>query len=193
MFNLPIYFFLVLCIYKLYRDLHHLQAVYYKAILVHVITVIFLTYSSANCFSWIGKAIINYSDFHARLFTNVGILPPAIHFSIRIANIALNLFIMIQVFGLVNREEKARINLLKLLLFSIPITPFVSYSISIQKKEINLYEDAIHLISYFVFSSLIYGLIYKFYKSKMLMGLFREKQSTKLKTLIAESEGDNSI
>jgi len=98
---------------------------------------------------------------------------------------------MIQVFGLVNREEKARIKILRLLLFSIPITTFVSYSISIQKKEINLNEDAIHILYYFVFSSLIYGLIYKLYKSKMLIELFREKQLTKIKTLSTEYDSEN--
>ena len=192
MSNLPTYFFLVLCIYWLYRDLHLVKSVHYKAILIHVVLVILLTYNSANCFSWIGKAILDYTIFYDSFYTKVGILPSEIHFSIRITNIVLNLLIMTKVFGLVNREEKARIEILRLLLFSIPITALVSYSISIQNKEINLNEDAMHIFFYFIFSSLMYGLIYKFYKSKMLIELFRENQPTNLKILIIENNEENS-
>ncbi len=191
MFNLPTYFFLILFICWLYKDLHLLKAIYYKACLFHVVSVIFLTYISANCFSWIGKAILDYTIFYDSFYTKVGILPPAIHFTIRITNIVLNLLIMTKVFGLVNREEKARIEILRLLLFSIPITALVSYSISIQNKEINLNEDAMHIFFYFIFSSLMYGLIYKFYKSKMLIELFREKKRIKIESLSSEDDGEN--
>lgn len=146
---------------------------YFKAKVLHMISLAYLFYTHSSSFRWIVWLINQNNNIQIQFNVSIGIIPASLNFYQSIIYLSLSIVIVLLSFGMLNRNDLSRRTLIKVLPFVIPSGAISFYGGF--RQHVQLGNDYVILLVGFVFFSAIYfGLLF-LYRSKFMVEFFKAK------------------
>lgn len=145
---------------------------YYKAKLVHAITVLCLIFNHISSFTWI-IAMISQNNIIEKLRVKAGIISADLNFLQSIIYIVLGIVIFLLAFAILKRSDLARKNLIRILPFLIPSNA-ISFYMGFKLHFAAANDYLVLFIGFFVCTGL-YLAFFFLYRSEFMLSFFKEK------------------